>query len=110
MLMSVLTRALPRAGIVVSREAYMSYPAANSLPRVGRRPLSESFLICSWESMARTVLTRLAGGEELEVVLMGVASASTVMVVAGVDLGIVVRGGSRWWNWWTMELGVEELK
>lgn len=68
MLMSVSTRALPRAGMVVSLEAYTSYPAAKALPRVGRRALSESFLTRSggdWFSAmaALSVLARLAGGD-----------------------------------------------
>lgn len=45
MLMSVSTSTLPRAGTVVGRDAYRSYPAANSLPRVGVLAFSESFLI-----------------------------------------------------------------
>jgi hypothetical protein len=45
MLISVSTKTFPRAGTTVSFAAYISYPAANALPRVGSVALSESFLI-----------------------------------------------------------------
>jgi hypothetical protein len=76
MLMSVSTRTLPRAGTVVGREAYRSYPAAKALPLVGRRAFSVSFLIRrggAWstlvtvllwvESAIVSVFARLEGGD-----------------------------------------------
>jgi hypothetical protein len=82
MLMSVSTRTLPRAGIVVSLAAYRSYPAAKALPRVGSFALSESFLIRS-AGAGSMADTSVAAALCVVVVLLGI-SASAAAVVASV--------------------------
>lgn len=74
---SVSTSAFPCAGIVVAFDAYISYPAANALPRVGSFAFALSFFmrsdgteedIVDWVSASSVtvlcdVLVRFASGE-----------------------------------------------
>ena len=91
---SVSTSALPCAGMVVGLEAYTSYPAANSDPRVGARPAGERSLICK--------LGRPAGFVAGDVVVDMLVAVRCFFAGAGVDgesgclsvdVEISVRGG-----------------